>query len=154
MQFFVLLGYNGTGSLEHALRQGDLVPYEFKFDPITQTALCRFSGKVTDDEFRNFYLHAGAWVAEKDPLLGVVDFSAVTLLDVSPQTILDVAKLPPAMPHRDRPRVMVAPAPFAFAMMRMFEIVGGRTRPSFRVVCTLEEAWTYLGISKPRAFFG
>jgi len=130
------------------------VPYEFKFDPISKTALCRFDGEVTDDEFRNFYVHAGEFVADKDPLAGVVDFSAVTLFDVSPQTILGLAKQPPAMPNPDRPRVMVAPAPVAFAMMRMFEIVGGRTRPHFRVVRTLPEAWAYLGVAEPRLLGG
>lgn len=148
-KFSLGLGYNGIGEFATCTPPRPPVPYVFKFDPISKTALCRFDGEVTDDEFRNFYLRAGEFVEENDPLAGIVDFSAVTLFDVSPQTILGIAQQPPAMPCPDRPRVMVAPAPIAFAMMRMFEIVGGRTRPSFRVVRTLQEAWTYLGVCEP-----
>jgi len=124
--------------------------YQFDFDATNKIARCRFEGNVSDDVFKNFYADAGKFVVLTEPRAALVDFSYVKLFDVSSRTLADIATQPPALPDVDRPRVMVAPDPFIFHMMRMFEIIGGRTRPNFRVVGALQEAWTLLGVLEPR----
>jgi hypothetical protein len=126
------------------------VPYEFDFDPVNRIARCRMSGHVTDDDLKSFYVETGKFVALTDPRAGLLDFSAATSFQVSPGTIHDLAKLPPAMPDPARPRVVVAPTPLVFGLMRMFELVGEKTRPTFHVVGTELEAWSVLGVQEPR----
>jgi len=46
--------------------------------------------------------------------------------------------------------VMVAQAPIIFGMLRMFEMVGDRTRPGFHVVRTEREAFAVLGVLEPK----
>ena len=49
-----------------------------------------------------------------------------------------------------RPRIMVAPATVGFGLARMFQLMGERTRPLLKVVCTLDEALAALGVKSPR----
>lgn len=126
------------------------MPYQFEFDRTNEIAHCRFDGEVTDDCLKRFYVDAGRRAALIDPKAAIVDFTSVTVFDVSVKTLIDIAKLPPAMRKAARPRVVVAPAPFIFGMMRTFEIIGGRTRPNLRVVGTPQEARALLGILEPR----
>ena len=126
------------------------MPYQFDFDAANRIARCRVSGHVTDEDLKHFYTDAGKFVTLTDPRAGLLDFSAATSFQVSPQTIHDLAKLPPAMPDPARPRVVVAPTPLVFGMMRMFEMVGEKARPRFHVVSTELEAWSIFGVQEPR----
>ena len=126
------------------------MPYTFDFDPGNRIARCRFEGQVTDDEFRAFYAEAGKYVELVDPRAGVVDLSDVTSLEATPETIAELAKLPPRLPDQRRPRVVIAPAVLAFGIMRVFEKEGGPTRPNLYVVRTRDAAWSILGIKQPQ----
>jgi hypothetical protein len=72
---------------------------------------------------------AGHPVAKTRPRAGITDFASVTSLEVSPETIRDLASLPLAMPDPVQPRVIVAPAPDVFGLARMFQLEGEQTRP-------------------------
>jgi hypothetical protein len=126
-----------------------LVPYHFDFDPTHRIARCRFEGKISDDDFHKFYAEAAELVQKLDPLGGLLDLSAVTSFNVTPQTVHDIANLPPALPQTERPRVVVAPAPAVFGLMRMFELLGERTRPSLHIVRSEREALAILGVLEP-----
>lgn len=134
----------------NAIYRGPLVRYEFDFDPANKIARCRVSGAVDDDDFRDFYADAGKFVDMTNPGSGLVDFSGVTSFEVSANTIRDVAGQPPALPGPNGPRVIVAPVPIIFGMMRMFEMVGEQTRPGFHVVHTEREAFAILGVLEPQ----
>jgi hypothetical protein len=133
----------------HRICQVPAVPYHFDFDAAHRIARCRFAGPISDDDFRNFYADAAKVVKQLDPVGGLLDLSAATSFDVSPQTVHELAGLPPVLPQVERPRVVVAPAPATFGLMRMFELVGERTRPSLHIVRTEREALAILGVLEP-----
>lgn len=126
------------------------MPYHFDFEPTNQIARVRFEGHITDDDFRNFYSDAAKYAALTKPRAGLVDFSAASSFDVKPATIQYLAASTPVIANPELPRVIVAPTAVTFGMMRMFEMLGDRTRPSFHVVGTEQEAWAILGVSEPR----
>lgn len=126
------------------------MPYHFDFDPTNQIARCRFTGQIKDDELKECYRKMAEFVALSDPRGTVTDFSGATSLQVSRETVLELARLPPALPDPQRVRVIVAPSPLTFGMSRMFEMEGERTRPSLHVVRSEQEAWAILGVWNPR----
>jgi hypothetical protein len=76
--------------------------------------------------------------------------SCVTSLEVSPQTIRELANLPPAIADSSQPRCIIAASSQIYGMARMFELQGQETRPNLHVVRTQQEAWAILGVSKPK----
>jgi hypothetical protein len=126
------------------------MPYHFEFDSINRVLRGRVAGRVTDGDLTDFYRSAAEHVALVDPIAGIVDLSAVTSFEVSPQTIRRLAKSEPAMPEPSRLRVIVAISSHVFGMARMFEFEGEATRPNLHVVRTVDEAWAILGIHEPR----
>ena len=122
------------------------MPYHFEFDETNRILRCRFDGRVNDEALKEFYRLAAEYVAQTDPRAAIIDLSAVTSFEVSPETIRELAKSAPAMPDPSRPRCIVAPSPQIFGLARMFEIEGEVTRPNLHVVHTLEEAWAILGV--------
>ncbi len=122
------------------------MPHQFDFDPTNRILRCRLEGRVTDEELYGCYRDIEGYSAQTDPLAGIIDFSGVTSLDVSPKTIRDLARLPPAMPNPARPRVLVAVSPPVFGLARMFELHGQDTRPNLHVVRTEKEMFAILGI--------
>jgi hypothetical protein len=126
------------------------MPYHFEFDSANQILLARFEGKVTDAELKEYYRIAEKYVAAASPRAGVLDMSAANSLEVSPQTIRELANLPPAFSDPYQARCIIAPSPKIFGMARMFELQGQHTRPNLHVVRTAKEAWAILGVSKPK----
>lgn len=126
------------------------MPYHFDFDPTNQIARVRFTGQIKDDELKECYGKMAEFVALTDPRGSITDFSEATAFGVSRETIVELAKLPPALPDPQRVRVIVAPSPLIFGLSRMFEMEGERTRPSLHVVTTEQEAWAILGVWNPQ----
>ena len=93
---------------------------------------------------------AGVYFERTGSRSGITDFSAVTSFEVSPQTIRDLASLPPAIQDRELPRFIVAASPGIFGMARMFELAGQDTRPNLHVVRTMKEVCVILGITDPK----
>jgi hypothetical protein len=122
------------------------MPHQFDFDPIHRILRCRLTGRVTDEELQGYYQDIERYTAQTDPLAGIMDLSGVTSLEVSPKTIRELARLPPAMPNPARPRVLVAISPPVFGLARMFELHGQDTRPNLHVVRTEKEMFAILGI--------
>ena len=123
--------------------------FVFEFDPIHRIIGIRFSEDVTSDDLMYFYRMAALLVESFDPLSAIIDFSEVTTVNTDPQFMRELASLPPAMPHRERPRVVVAPSDKIFGFARLFEIHGETTRPSFHVVRSTREAWAIIGVHEP-----
>lgn len=108
------------------------------------------AGEVSDAELRTIYEAIGKCVERVRPRSGIVDFSGVTSFRVSAETIRALAASKPPMPDPKMPRFIVAPADHVFAMSRLFEMEGERTRPSLRVVRSIEEAYLVMGIRETR----
>jgi hypothetical protein len=126
------------------------MPYYFDFDSTNRILRCRLEGKITDEILKDYYRAAGKYSALTDPRASVLDMSPVTSMEVSPQTIRELANSPPAIADPSRPRCIIAPSPEVFGMARMFELQGQDTRPNLHVVRTQKEAWAILGLSKAK----
>jgi len=124
--------------------------YHFEFDPANRIIRCHLAGHVSDEDLKEFYRATERQIARMSPRAGIADFSAVTFLDVSPETIRELAKLPPAMPDPSLPRIVLAPLPQVFGMARMFELQGEGTRPNLHIVRTEDEVWAILGVPEPK----
>ena len=126
------------------------MPYQVDFDTNNRILRARFLGRVTDDELGDVYRFGQEHVARFDPLSGITDFSNVTAVAFSPQTMRDLARTKPIMPDPSRPVIFIAPTPDLFGMGRMFELQGADTRPNLRVVRTADEAYTILNVWDPQ----
>lgn len=124
--------------------------YQFEFDSTHRILRGNLIGRVTDEDLTTFYRMTAEYVAATDPRAAVTDFSAVTTFEVTAETIRMLAKSPPAMPQKSRPRVIVAPSDHVFGMARMFEFEGEVTRPNLHVVRTLDQAWAILVVQQPQ----
>ena len=126
------------------------MPYHFEFDPVNRILRGRFEGRITDELLKEFYGLAGGFFERSGARAAITDFSAVTALDVSPQTIRDLASLPPVILDQELPRFIVAASPGIFGMARMFELAGQDTRPNLHVVRTMKEVCAILGVLDPK----
>ena len=126
------------------------MPHHIDFDPTNRILRARFEGHITDDELKEAYQFGQTHVARIDPQAGIVDFSGVTTVAFSTQTIRDLALSKPIMPDPSRPVVFVAPTPHLFGIARMFELQGAESRPNLHVVRTAEEAYEMLNIRQPQ----
>jgi len=100
------------------------VPYHIDFDSTNRILRARFEGRVTDDELKEVYRFGQESVSRFDPRSGITDFSGVTTVAFSSQTMRDLARMRPIMPDPSRPVLFVAPTPDLFGMSRMFELQG------------------------------
>src|SRR5580658_672990 len=130
--------------------EGFSVPDYSEFDPMNRILRGRLEGAVTDELQQEFYGLAGEYFERTAARAGITDLSAVTFLEVSPQTIRDLASSPPAIQDRELRRFTVAAAPGIFGMARMFELGGQDTRPNLHVVRTMKEVCVILGITDPK----
>ena len=126
------------------------MPYHFEFDSANRVLRGQLVGKITDEVLREFYRDSEKYIALTNPRSTVADMSSVTSLEVSAQTIRELANLPPALADPSRGRCIIAPAAQTYGMARMFELQGQETRPNLHVVRTEREAWAILGVSKPK----
>lgn len=123
--------------------------YHFELDANSKVILFRFSGAVSEQRTDEFYREAGAQLERIRPRAAIFDFTEVTAFEVSPASVRNLADAPPLVTETSCPRVVVAPADHIFAMSRMFQIRGERSRPSLRVVHTMAEALALLGLEHP-----
>src|SRR5437867_2667212 len=124
--------------------------HQFQFDPASRLLLCQIEGVVTDASLREYYRDVGRYVRKIQPSAGIVDFTGVTSFRVSTATIRELADSPPPVQDPKVPRFIVAPTDHIFAMARMFELQGDKTRPLLQVVRTLAEAYALLDIRDPQ----
>jgi hypothetical protein len=122
--------------------------YCFDFDSRNGILRCNLEGNVSDESLKECYEVAVMHAAFINPGACMMDFSNVDSLDVSSQTVRDLARRPPGMPG-SRPRFLVVPSAYMYGLARMFQQYGSETRPGVHVVRSLDEAFTRLGVSEP-----
>ena len=88
-------------------------------------------------------------LAARPSCRGIQDFSSVTRVDASSETIRKIASLPPAY-GLGQTVVFVAPRDEVYGLSRMFVIVGEKSRPKAHVVRTMEEAYRLLEVESPQ----
>jgi hypothetical protein len=124
--------------------------YQFDFDRTHRIIRCRFEDGVNDQMLREYYGIAAKYSALNAPCAGILDMSAVTSIEVSRETIRELANLPPTIRDPASPRFIIAPSPQVFGMARMFELQGQETRPNLHVVRSAKEVWAILGVQDPQ----
>ena len=144
--------FTGRGGSIQAfgLDLGYLMPYYFEFDSANRILRGRLEGKITDEDLKELYGLVGTYSTLTDPRASVLDMSSVTSLEVSPQTIRELANLPPAIADSSQPRCIIAESSQIYGMARMFELQGQETRPNLHVIRTQNEAWAILGVPRPK----
>ncbi|MFY9753881.1 MAG: hypothetical protein WAJ92_14655 [Candidatus Acidiferrales bacterium] len=123
------------------------MPYKFDFDRTNRIIRCSIEGLVTDETLKDYYLAIAKFGESNSGYRGIFDMSAVTHVNISTQTIRELANLPPALPQPDLPRCIVAGTSELFGLARMFDLQGSATRPNLHVVRTGREALAILGIT-------
>jgi hypothetical protein len=126
------------------------MPYTFDFDSANRILRCRLKGQVNDEVLKDFFQAGSQHAIRIRPAAGVVDLSAVTSFEVSTPAIKAVAKSAPVLHDTDLRRVVIAPSPGIYGMMRMFEMEGEATRPGLQVVRSEREAWAILAVRNPQ----
>jgi DNA-binding NarL/FixJ family response regulator len=125
--------------------------FHFELDPENKIFQAKFHGPVTSESIEEFYRAAAAAALLAIEFRGsIVDFSGVTRVHATPNTIREIASLPPADPVVSRPRVIVAPSAVILALARMFQLIGKAARPNLHVVRNLSQAFALLGVTTPR----
>lgn len=125
--------------------------FRFELDPENKIFQAKFHGLVTSETIKDFYRASTAAAMLAIEFRGsIANFSGVTRIHATPNTIREIAALPPADPVASRPRVVVAPNSAILALARLFQMLGGATRPNLHVVRNLNQAFSVLGITAPR----
>jgi hypothetical protein len=122
----------------------------FEFDPGNKVLMVRVEGRLTDQLLAEVLLAIRKYSTAMQPRAGIVNFSAVTEVEISSGVIRELARQEPVMLDASRPRVIVAPGEVMFGLSRMFQLAGERTRPLLDVVRTLDEALALLGVVSPQ----
>ncbi|HTU35560.1 MAG TPA: hypothetical protein VMF66_17280 [Candidatus Acidoferrum sp.] len=127
------------------------MPYSFYLDSDNHIVLARFTGRVTDEVFAEFFRVGGRRGFASLQFRGaIVDFSEVTSFEVSPATVRTLAWEPPIDADASRLRIIVAPEAHIFGTFRIFASQGEDTRPNLHVVRSLEHAYVILGAVDPK----
>lgn len=127
------------------------MPYSFYLDSDNGIVLARFTGRVTDELFAEFFRSGGRRVFASLQFRGsIVDFSGVTSFEVSPGIARTLAWEPPIDADASRLRVIVAPEAHVFGTFRIFASQGEDTRPNLHVVRNLAHAYIILNVADPK----
>jgi len=118
------------------------------FDARNNILRVTLQGRVTDAVMLDCYATVAKYVASHSPCRGITDISEVEEFDVSSNTIRQMAEAPPAFPP-EYMRILVAPEAHVYGMARMFQILGGKTRPNLHLVRTMDEAYGLLQVESP-----
>ncbi len=97
-------------------------------------------GPLTGAVLLELFAAASKYMASRPPCRAILDLSQVTEFEVAGNAIRQVAAAPPAVPAGYM-RVVVVPQTFIYGLVRMFQILGEKTRPELQVVRTLDEAY-------------
>ena len=121
----------------------------FEFDPINRVVCWRLRGEITEKLFAESLRLVSDILADTNPKSGIIDLSLVTSFHVSTETIKQTADSKPVFPS-ELPRIIVAPTDHVYGLARMFGVFSEQTRKNIRVVRTMDEAYTILGIKGPQ----
>jgi CheY-like chemotaxis protein len=125
--------------------------FRFELDPGSKIFRANFHGPLASETIRDFYRASTAAAMLAVEFRGsIADFSGVTRIHATPNTIREIAALPPADPVAARPRVVVAPNSAILALARLFQFIGKATRPNLHVVRNPNQAFALLGVTAPR----
>lgn len=101
------------------------MPYHFEFDAEHRVLLVVLEGDVADRDLLTGVEGIRARAAQLNPVAGITDFSSITAVSASGQSVRAAAALPDPYPP-GTPRFVVAPVDYLFGIARMYELVANR----------------------------
>jgi hypothetical protein len=114
------------------------------FDPEHKVLLVTLSESLTEPEYLAVREDVQRFLQIEGPCHVILDFRGISNFDASADFVRMLAEKPPTFPA-SKIRVGVASQPVIYGMLRMFEIIGDKTRQQLHVVRTMEEAHSLLG---------
>ena len=124
--------------------------FRFEFDPANKILLMRFEGRLTNESLAALYSATLKYWSTTGASASIADYSSLTEFAASSEFIRDLAIHGPVVPDAtNRPRFIVAPTAIGFGLARMFQILAEPTRPLLKVVHTMDQALTELGVQSP-----
>jgi hypothetical protein len=124
------------------------MPYHFEFDAYHKILLIVLEGDVVPKEVETFNDDIRRQVTELEPSGAIADFSPVTSFNVAGEALHKAAMQPAPFPA-ETPRFIVAPTDYLFGMARMYELAADRPQERLKVVRSMKEALTRLGVQEP-----
>ncbi len=122
--------------------------YLFEYDATGGILQSRLQGRVTSEELAELYWCAAKYVALKHPRSGILDTTEVTSLEVTTETLRELARLQAAIGDESFVCVVVASAPDIFGTARMLGLLEDPS-PNLYIVHTCREAFAILGVQDP-----
>ena len=122
--------------------------YHFEFDSGNNLLRLSWQGRITDQLLLEG-VGAGLRLVSSLPSRRVIDdYSGVTELDVSSQTIERIARMSlTPLEGVDLTLVIIAPKDHIFGLARMFSLIEEQRHPNVQVVRTERQAYAVLGIA-------
>jgi hypothetical protein len=121
----------------------------FEFDSVNNILLYSWYGNLTEESLLIGDADGRRLLAARPSCRGIQEFSSVTRVDASSETIRRIASKPPAY-GLGQAVVFVAPRDLVYGLSRMFVTVGEKNRPKVFVARTMEEAYRLLEVESPQ----
>jgi hypothetical protein len=121
------------------------VPTILHFDTKNNVLCHSYQGRLTDAALIEGYTKAISYLAIHPHNRIITDFSEVTSVEVSSQTIRTLAAIPSKIPAGCE-RIFVVPQNALYGLARMFQILVEKSRPNLNVVRSMAEAHRLMSI--------
>jgi hypothetical protein len=122
--------------------------YQLDYDTANKIMRISADGVMTDEALLGGYSALRTCNASYSPSSCIMDYTKVRKVALSNNAIRLLAKEPPAL-SIERLQVTVVPEQLMFGFARMFQALSYETRPNLRVVRSLEEALSLIGVKSP-----
>ena len=125
-------------------------PIALAADGATKTLLATVDGVLTDEVWSALQDTVARFVAARGPHRRIVDFSAVTRVDVTQRELLARASRAPGPDDMTSGQAYVAPNDYLFALCRMFTMHrASQGMPAATVVRSRDDAYLALDLTNP-----
>ncbi len=121
--------------------------YYCEFDAASGILLSRFEGRLTEEAAVEFYQAFERELVASNARASICDFSLVTDFAIGSSFLRGLAWRQPLMLEATRPHILVAATSVGYGLMRMYQIQGEVVRPHLKVVRTVDEALSELGVT-------
>lgn len=121
--------------------------YHCQYDAASEILLSTFEGRLTDEAAAEFYQAFERELVASNARASICDLTLVTDFAVGSSFLRGLAWRQPILLEATRPHIIVAPTNAGYGLMRMYQIQGEVARPLLKVVRTIDEALSTLGVT-------
>ena len=124
--------------------------FRFEFDPANKILITRIDGELTDRIIKQVDTGMRKRLVQKKPTVHIVECSSVTKFSMSAESVRKLARQKPALEGNSCRRFFVMPSNVGFGIARMFQIAGEPHYDATRILRSLEEVFSTLGLERPQ----